>query len=150
MMGHRTVLIAGCFDPVHEGHIDHIRKAAKLGDELVIITHIDSVVIQKKGFCVQSFPVRLAVLQGLLLLFGVKGCIVPAVEDGQKGKLYKDGIGDTLRHYKPQIFAKGGDRTALTLPEDEIKACHEVGCEIRYGVGDLLNSSSKMAKRLKT
>jgi cytidyltransferase-like protein len=39
------IAIAGKFDPVHEGHIDHIVKAAKLGDYLYIITHTDHVVV---------------------------------------------------------------------------------------------------------
>ena len=38
------VMIAGKFDPLHDGHLDHILKAGKLG-MLIIVTHPDSIVV---------------------------------------------------------------------------------------------------------
>jgi cytidyltransferase-like protein len=51
----KTVMVAGKFDPLHEGHIDHIRKAAKLG-KLLVITHTDEVIKKLKGRC--NIPLR--------------------------------------------------------------------------------------------
>ena len=57
----------------------------------------------------------------------------------------KDGtITETLRKYKPDILAKGGDRTANNMPQNELDVCKELGIEIKCAIGDLLNASSKM------
>lgn len=130
------VAIAGKFDPCHEGHIDHILKAGALG-YLTIITHDDEVIKKIKGCCNIALWAREAVLKGLLCLYNIQGCVVVSVDtDGT--------VALTLKLIKPDIFAKGGDRTSDNMPENEIKVCKEIGCEIHYGVGDLLNASSKM------
>lgn len=132
------VAIAGRFDPIHDGHIDHILKAKELGDELVIITHSDQVIRDVKGKCNVPLWARCAVLRGLLLLYKINGYVTVSTDvDGT--------VAETLRALKPQVFAKGGDRVLGTLPENELKVCEEIGCEIRYGIGDLLNASSKIS-----
>ena len=42
----------------------------------------------------------------------------------------------SLEHYKPMIFAKGGDRaSAKDLPREEVDVCERNGIEIVFGVG---------------
>ena len=55
---------------------------------------------------------------------------------------------ESLKRYKPQTFAKGGDRTSDNMPQEEIKICKELGIEVIFGVGgfDKIQSSSKLAK----
>lgn len=131
--------MAGKFDPIHSGHIDHIKKAKALGDYLVVITHPDDVIakVSKKGYCLMPLEDRVAVLEELASV----GTVVVSIDgDG--------GCAKTLRMIHPDIFAKGGDRTLDNMPQDELDVCGELGIEIRYGVGDLLNSSSEiMGKR---
>lgn len=131
----KTVMIAGKFDPLHEGHIDHIRKASKLGDELLVVTHSDAVLERIKGKCNITLWARVAILKGILSLYSINGRVMCSL-DGT--------MVETLRRCKPDIFAKGGDRTPDNMPQSEIDACEEIGCEIVYGVGDKLNSSSSM------
>ena len=128
------VLVAGYFDPLHEGHLDHILKAAKLGDYLVIATHTDRCTEKVKGrYTIVSF--RRFVLEAIIRYIGCAGEVI--VTDDET-------MARTIREQKPDIFAKGGDRKISNMPEDELDACKEVGCEIVYGVGDLLNSSSRI------
>lgn len=130
------VAVAGKFDPLHEGHFDHISKAYRLGDFLYIITHPDDIICKAKGECRAPLYFRVLNLHGILAVLGGKGCVVVSVDnDGTSAK--------TLEMIKPDIFAKGGDRTPDNMPENEIKSCGQIGCEICYGVGDKLNSSSK-------
>lgn len=134
-----TVAIAGKFDPIHEGHIDHIVKAAKLGDYLYIITHPDNVVAShcSKGFCAIPLRARVSILEAIMRYHEIKGeVVVSNSPDGTSA--------EALCRLKPDIFAKGGDRTASNMPQNEISVCQEIGCHIVYGVGDLLNSSSKL------
>lgn len=134
-----TVAIAGGFDPVHDGHWDHIQKAYHLGDWLYIITHPDEIMVRKKGICFTKLDTRVAILKGLLLLLGGNGQVVISIDsDGSVAK--------TLEKLRPTIFAKGGDRIASNMPVNELEVCQRIGCEIRYGVGDLLNSSSKIIR----
>ena len=138
------VAIAGKFDPIHEGHLDHIHKAYALGDYLIIITHPDDIVAKtsKKGVCLQTLFVRRTLLKGILKLLGGKGKVVVAWSD-------IDGtVAKTLEIYKPTIFAKGGDRVPGNLPQNEIDICQKYGIEIRYGIGDLLGSSSDMCLKV--
>ena len=55
----------------------------------------------------------------------------------------------TLRVIKPDIFAKGGDRTPGNMPQNEIEVCNELGIRIVYGIGEQVRSSSQIIRRLK-
>ncbi len=134
------VMIAGKFDPMHDGHIDHIMKASALGDYLCVVTHSDEVLdkIKPQGHQVPLWA-RLAMIKGIMLLFNIKGEVVISVDD--------DGtVEETLRCIRPDIFAKGGDRTVSNMPKGELKVCKELNITIVYGTGALLNSSSKITK----
>jgi cytidyltransferase-like protein len=135
-------LIVGCFDPFHEGHKDHLLKASRLCRYLIIVTHSNEVLIQKKGYYIQSYEIRKNILEGLMMLCGIKGRVEQAMEDSIGGN-YKDGISLSLALFKPNVFFKGGDRTPDNMPQSEIDTCNRLGIEIKYGVGDLLSSSSK-------
>ena len=135
----KRVLIAGYFDPLHEGHLDHIVKAAGLGDRLIIVTHTDECIKRVKGMRFTTEGFRQFVLEAILGKLGVSGkvCIISS-ED----------VSNVIRKMQPHIFAKGGDRIPGNMPQAEIEACEEVGCQIMYGIGDLLNSSSRIKKTL--
>lgn len=44
-----TVLVGGCFDVLHLGHIVFLEKAKKLGDELVVLLESDETIRKNKG-----------------------------------------------------------------------------------------------------
>ena len=121
--GKKIVMTSGGFDPLHEGHIELIQKAKKLGDYLVVVLNSDDWLMKKKGKCFMSVEQRKKILEELRSVDEVH------VLD------YHDGIdvAPAIRKIKPNIFAKGGDRNSFsTLPQDEIDACREVGCEIVF------------------
>jgi len=131
------VAIAGGFDPLHIGHIKHIEAASKLGDWLIVIVSTDRDMIRKKGYEFMPFEERIEIVKALKWVDEV----VPSIDaDGTVAK--------TLKVIKPDIFAKGGDRTEDNMPENEIQACKEIGCKIVYGVGEQLQSSSGLVEGL--
>ncbi len=134
-MSKKRIAIAGGFDPIHAGHIDHIEKAAALGDHLTVITCPDDVLILKKGFCMVPLADRLAVLRAI-------GCVDEVIV----GDYIETSCAPTLMNRKYDIFAKGGDRIVNHMDPREIAACALAGTEIRYGIGDQLNSSSRLAR----
>ena len=45
----KTVLVGGCFDLIHAGHIDYLSKSASLGDKFIVAVNSDSSVKKIKG-----------------------------------------------------------------------------------------------------
>ena len=140
------VAIACGMDLLHSGHLDHlekagrlVEKAGRLDDELVIIVCSDDA-YWRKDFCLIPLESRLDMAARLgRWLGGYLGISVSVV-----ASIDKDGTcAETLRLVRPSIFAKGGDRVPTNMPAKEIDVCKEIGCEIRYEVGDLLGSRSR-------
>lgn len=132
------VMVCGGFDPLHIGHLEHIRLAKELGDYLIVAVNPDTDMIRKKGYCFMALEERKEILKAIRYV----DCVMD-VED-------IDGtVTQTLRKVKPDIFAKGGDRTPDNMPQSEIDICKELEIEIRYGVGRQLNSSSDLVRKIR-
>jgi rfaE bifunctional protein nucleotidyltransferase chain/domain/rfaE bifunctional protein kinase chain/domain len=107
--GGRIVATGGCFDILHTGHVRTLAAARRLGDFLVVCLNSDESVRRLKG---PSRPVnnerdRAEMLRSLDCVDAV------VVFDG-------DTPCDVLRELKPDVWVKGGDYSAETLPESEI------------------------------
>ena len=133
----KTVAITVDFDLIHDGHMEHIREASKLGDHLIVIVDPDIPLREKRGYVIKPLPVRLRIADGIKYVDEVR---VSIDTDGT--------CANTLKIIQPNIFAKGGDRTPDNMPQNEIEVCREIGCEIVYGVGRQLNSSTKLFEDL--
>ncbi len=135
-----VVATGGGFDPLHEGHIRLFREAKKLGDELVIMLNSDAQVNKKKGAAFYpSQDERKEILESIKYIDKV-------IIDPGKDVTCED----ALRLIKPDILAKGGDRTTGSMPEIELKVCKELGIKIVYNVGgEKVQSSSWLLKRAK-
>ena len=132
-----TVAVSGGFDPIHIGHIRSIQEARDLGDELMIILTTDDQLIKKKGYYFMPYEERREILEGIV---GVDR-VVPNVDVAITSN-------ESLEYYRPDIFAKGGDRTEDNMPEIEKMICQKIGCKIVYGVGGgKIQSSSSLVKR---
>lgn len=133
-----TVAISGAFDPIHVGHVRYIREAAELGDRLVVILNGDDFLLRKKGFVFRPFEERKEILQN------VKGVdeVVASVDEDQT-------VCKTLELVKPDIFAKGGDRTGPgNIPEAE--TCRKIGCKLVTNVGGgKIRSNSGLSWKVK-
>lgn len=106
--GELIVFTNGCFDILHVGHVRYLKKAAALGDKLVLAVNSDSSVKEIKSKNRPFVPEveRMEILAALemidyLILFSEPNC----------KKL--------LEELKPQIYVKGGDYRIEDLPEAE-------------------------------
>jgi D-sedoheptulose 7-phosphate isomerase len=113
----KLVFTNGCFDIVHPGHVDFLRRAAELGDRLVVGINSDSSVRRIKGggrpFMAEA--ARKAVLEGL-------GFVDEVI-------IFDDATPERLiEQLKPDVLVKGGD-----WDEDEIvggAAVRDAGGEV--------------------
>lgn len=121
----KLVAIAGAFDPIHRGHLEHIIAAKALGDRLIAIVNPDKDLFIKKGFVFQPLEERLAIVSHIKEVDEV----IEAIDgDGT--------VARTLWFIRPNIFAKGGDRSDPSkMPQNELDICKEIYCKIVYGVG---------------
>jgi len=131
------VVVCGAFDPLHSGHLSHIKEARKLGDYLTVILNPDEDVIRKRGVVFMPLGQRYQILKSIK---EVDEVVIAIDGDGT--------VANTIKMLKPDILAKGGDRQEHNMPKNELAACKEVGCEIVYGVGKQLASSTDLLLKL--
>lgn len=130
----------GGFDPLHEGHIRLFKEAKKLGDILIVMLNSDEQLIKKKGGTFYlSQDERKEILESIKYVDKV-------IIDPGKDVTCEE----ALKLIKPDILAKGGDKTPDNMPKIEIDVCKEIGCKIVYNVGgEKVQSSSWLLNRAK-
>ena len=130
------VLITGGFDPLHAGHIEYIDAATKLGDQLVVGLNSDAWLTRKKGRPFMPWKDRLAVVRNVR---GVNWTV--QFDDSDNSAC--DAIRKVRLNYPSDkiIFANGGDRTHLDIPEMDVQ---DDNLQFAFGVGgfEKANSSS--------
>ena len=98
----RVVLVHGVWDLLHPGHIEHLRQASLLGDELVV-----SVVPDK--FCTKRKPVY-SNAERLMLLQAVR-CVTYAHLCGGPGPE------SIIKWLKPSVYVRSLDYLGVETPE---------------------------------
>jgi len=121
----RVVLTGGFFDPPHRGHINLFKEAKTLGDKLIVLVHRDECCVKKKGYCFMPLEDRRALLESIKYVDEVLVC-------PENCNLTMEPILESIR---PDVYAKGGDRTPENMPRGEVETCRRLGIKIVYGVG---------------
>jgi len=138
-MTKKIVLVTGGFDPIHSGHIAYFREAKKLGDELVVGINSDAWLTRKKGSSFMPMSERLEIIKCLSMVDRV----IEFTSDMDNDNSSRACIRNVLSLYPNDevIFANGGDRTNVNIPEMDIT---ESRLSFAFSVGgdDKKNSSS--------
>jgi rfaE bifunctional protein nucleotidyltransferase chain/domain len=116
----KLVVTNGCFDLLHAGHVDYLKKAAALGDMLLVGCDSDASVRQLKGSDRPINPEndRAAVLDAL------RAVDIVTVFPEKGGREF-------IASSRPHIYTKGGDYSVESLNICERSALKMVGAEIR-------------------
>lgn len=129
----KNILCSGGFDPLHIGHLKYLEEAAAFG-QVIVILNSDDWLVAKKGYAFMPWSERAWIITAL-------SCTAMVWHP-------KDGDGtvcESLRWWKPDYFANGGDRTKAN--PDEHAVCEELGIKELFNVGgDKIASSSKMVE----
>ena len=136
-----VVVVSGYFDPIHVGHLEMLKLAKELGDELVVIVNNDKQAELKKGKSFMSQEDRLKIVKAIRY---VDSAFISIDED----KTVCGSLQKVRRNYKEYdydiIFANGGDRHTGEIPES--KVCKKANIKMIDGLGDKIRSSSKIIK----
>lgn len=132
-----TVVVSGYFNPLHVGHVRYLREAKKLGTKLIAIVNSDEQCKRKGSFLFMNEKERVEIVS---FLKPVDEVVLSIDRDKTVCK--------TLELIKPDIFAKGGDRTLDNIPEREV--CEKFGIKMIFGIGGgKAQSSSWLISRCK-
>lgn len=113
----KIVLVNGVFDLLHVGHVRHLIEARSMGDFLFVALTKDEDVLKGIGRPIVPVDERADILRELR-------CVTAVFET-------QDAV-SAIYYAKPQIFCKGVDYEDKGLLAEEVKACAQVGAEIRY------------------
>ena len=138
----RIIITSGFFNPIHIGHINLMREAKKLGDMLVVIVNNDKQVKTKGSISFMPEKERMEIVKALRYVDEVVMSI-------DKDKSVAESLRMVAKLYPGELFfAKGGDRNADNIPENEKKVCEEFKIKIINGVGgEKVQSSSWLLKK---
>ena len=137
----QIVIATGGFDPLHSGHLDYLNAAKQLGDFLVVGLNSDDWLTRKKGKPFLPYSERKHVLHNLKAVDRVID--FDDTDDNAADAILK------TRHQHPEaeiIFANGGDRTSINIPELELFKDTLIRFEFNVG-GSKRNSSSNILQQ---
>lgn len=114
----KTVLVNGCFDVLHIGHVEHLNMAAKFGDSLIVSLTADDAVNKGPNRPFNKWQDRAAVLLALRVVDGV---------------IHTSSAVEAILKVKPFVFCKGIDYSeGNKFTEDIVGACNQTGSILRF------------------
>ena len=122
-----TVAISGYFDPLHDMHLDYVKKARHLGDKMICIVGSNSQLLLKKGKFNIPEESRKEIVSLVLTGLGIDNVVVVNEFDTETTL-----IANALRELKPDILCRSGDKTPEDMPPDEVLACQENNIKVVY------------------
>jgi len=123
-------MVSGGFDPLHPGHIEYFEAASQLGFPLLCNVSTDADVERKHA------P---------LLTQEERARVIDAIRFVHYTHVATGTTAEVLRLLRPRILVKGKDWKDR-LPEEEVRACAELGIEIEY-LDTVTSSSSAVLER---
>jgi len=142
-MKKKAIIVSGYFNPLHKGHLEYFSLAKKNGDILVVIINNDIQRAKKgsKEFMLEDE--RELIISNLKI---VDRTYISIDTDTTVRKTIEM-IYQALKNRYGIIFANGGDQTNQSIPEIDI--CKKLGITLIDNLGDKIQSSSRLIKKLK-
>jgi cytidyltransferase-like protein len=146
----KVVMVSGGFDPIHVGHLDMLKEAKELGDELMVVLNNDNWLKMKKGRGFMSAADRKEIIEAFKFVDRV--VITRHPKNPKNAK--EMSISRELLKIRPHIFANGGDRNEKDAQNPksslyhDIAMCRKLGIEMVFNVGKKgkIRSSSDLLK----
>jgi cytidyltransferase-like protein len=126
----QVAMVDGAFDPLHRGHIEYFKAAAKLG--LPVLCNVAS-----DRYVRTKHPPLLPEEQ--------RAAIIDAIRYIDFVHIYQIDTETVLRQLRPRYYVKGSDWRDRGLPPEQAVICREHGIDIVY-LDTVLDSSSRLLK----
>ncbi len=134
-----TVLAHGVFDLLHPGHIEHLRQAKAMGDELVVTVTDDPWVNKGPGQPVFTALQRMDMLMALEM---VDDALVISSETAL----------DAIARVEPNIYVKGPDYANGHDPQGNLalekEAVEAIGGKLAFTTGRAMSSTALMNRHM--
>lgn len=125
------MMVHGCFDVLHWGHLNHFHQARAMGDRLVVSVTADEFVNKGPGRPLFTLEKRMAMLKELR-------CVDRVVAS-------YDWTGETvIRMVHPDILVRGEEYSVNGFNEKPL--AESMGIVVAYTTGEI-NSSTALIKR---
>jgi cytidyltransferase-like protein len=134
-----AVIASGYFNPLHKGHIEYLKRSKELGDILYVIVNNDLQVKLKGSKPFQDAEERCTIINELKCVDYV---VLSADVDRSVRNTIKNIYDSSWPITHKFIFTNGGDQFGHTILEKEI--CNQLGIELVDGLGNKIQSSSKL------
>ena len=131
----KIVVVSGGFDPLHSGHIDSFKEAAKLGDYLIVALNSDQWLINKKTKYLLPFEERKSIIENLSMVDEVI-----SFDDDEFGSCI-NALEKIKKRFKNNeiFFCNGGDRKKSNIPEMQVQ-----GIKFKFGIGGDFKKNSQV------
>lgn len=141
----KIAITCGYFLFVHPGHLECMKLAKELGDQLWIIVNNDRQLFEKKGSPPpQNEADRLTIVSAIRY---TDRAVLATDRDATVCETLERLIQEAHAEGHEVVFAKGGDRFAHNTPE--LKICEKYGIKFVDGLGAKTHSSSEYIKRVR-
>lgn len=132
--GDSIAMLSGGFAPLHSGHLSMMRETKERypNHKLVVVVNCNNFLVKKKGFLFSPEDERAAIVND------IKYVDLVVVYDTESMFVH-----EAIREIAPDVFCNGGDRSDESrLPQEELDAIKETGCEAVFGVGGSYKANS--------
>ncbi|MBP6098734.1 MAG: adenylyltransferase/cytidyltransferase family protein [Candidatus Levybacteria bacterium] len=126
----KIILVGGCFDLIHPGHITFLTEAKKLGDFLVVLLESDEAILKLKKKLFQNQDDRGLILQSLRMV----DLVIPL-----HGILKDHDYYTIVKKIKPDIIAITENDRQIS---NKMKQANETGAELKIVTKRILGYSS--------
>ncbi len=141
-MKKKGVIVSGYFNPIHKGHLEYFNNAKALADELFVIVNNDHQRALKGSKEFQNEEERMIIVGNIK---AVDHAVLSVDEDRTVCATLRKIAADYGDEFE-LAFANGGDQNNDTIPERPV--CDEVGIALIDGLGDKIQSSSWLLKKM--
>ena len=138
----KAVIVSGYFNPIHKGHLEYFNNAKALADELFVIVNSD---LQRQLKGSKEFQME---AERLLIVSNIKAVdkAILSIDKDRTVCVTLKKIANDYGDAYDLVFANGGDQNNDTIPERS--SCDAVGIALVDGLGDKIQSSSWLLKKL--
>jgi cytidyltransferase-like protein len=142
MSKQKAIIVSGYFNPIHKGHLEYFNNAKAMADKLFVIVNNDHQRELKGSKEFQDENERMIIVSNIK---AVDKAILSIDTDRTVRETIKM-IAEQFGNEFDLGFANGGDQNNDTIPERSV--CEEMNVALIDGLGDKIQSSSWLLKKL--